>query len=94
MYNLIVDRGRALLKGNLWELRDIEFKIQKRKRFEKREYHKNITRKELDSRDLYMGIRKIKTEFQPTTYHFKYEGKIINLNERAEFAANYLQNVQ
>ena len=37
-----------------------------------------------------MGIRKIKSEYQPTTYHFKHEKRVIPQHERAEFAANQL----
>ena len=60
----------------------------------KRNYHKTITDKELDTRDMHLGIRKIKSEYQPVTYHFKDNGKNSKSEDRAEFAANHLQNNQ
>ena len=41
----------------------------------KRNYHKKTTDNELDTRDMHLGIRKIKSEYQPVTYHFKDNGK-------------------
>ena len=52
-----------------------------------KKYHEQITREELDSRDLHMGIRKIKTDYQPVTYHFKDGNENIRMDDRAEFAA-------
>ena len=74
LYKLIIERGRHLLNGDLQKVRDTDKLIQKQKRWEKQEYNKNITDKELDVRDMHLGIRKIKSEYQPVTYHFKDKG--------------------
>ena len=70
LYNLIIQRGQALLRGDLEGIKNIDKQIQKQKRYEKREYHKQITREELDVREFNMGIRKIKTDYSILTYHF------------------------
>ena len=59
-----------------------------------KEYHKRIADKDLDVRDMHLGINKIKTEYQPITYHFKDGKKNIKSEDRPEFAAEHLKNKQ
>ena len=78
LYKLIVERGRHLINGDLQQVKDTDKLIQKQKKWEKKEYHKRITDKDLDVRDLHLGINKIKTEYQPITYHFKEAERTLN----------------
>ena len=95
LYNLIIQRGQALLKGNLEEIKEIDNRIRKQKKLEKKEYQNQITRRDPDTRDLHLGIKRIKSEFQPCTYKFKHHSRhgTVKSSENAEYAAEYLQDV-
>ena len=69
---LVYQRGRRLMRGDLEKVKETDNLIRKRKRYEKKERQKHITRRDLDVRDRYLGIKQIKSAFQPVTYHFKH----------------------
>ena len=60
LMELIMERGRALKEGNWEEVRNTDNRIRKQKKHEKKEHHKHITRRDLDTRDRYLGIKQIK----------------------------------
>ena len=47
----------------------------------------------MDVRDRFLGIKQIKSEFQPVTYHFKHHkaNRRVKITENAEYAASVLE---
>jgi hypothetical protein len=77
------------------KIKETDNKTRKQNMFEKREYHKHMTRSELNVRDRYLGINQIKTDYQPVTYHFKHNSvnTTVKIKEHAGYAADYLPAV-
>ena len=57
--------------GHWEEVRETDKRIRAQTRHEKN-HQTYITGRELDTRDSYLGIKQIKEELQPSTYHFKH----------------------
>ena len=76
------------------EVIHLDNQIQKRKRAERKQYILNATHRDLDTRDRHLGIKHIKQEYQPKTYHFRgtlSSGEPITIHNRAEAAAQHLE---
>ena len=83
------------MAGDIEQVRATDQRIRKQRKHEKKEHQKHITRRDLDVRDRFLGIKQIKSEFQPITYHFKHHKhkQRVTITENAEYAAKYLQDV-
>jgi hypothetical protein len=65
---LVHERGRRLIRGDLEGVKETDQAIRKQKKREKKERQIHITRRDLDVRSRYLGIKQIKADFQPATY--------------------------
>ncbi len=89
-------RGRALERGEEEEYERLTKQIRKSKGKDKRDGVLKTITKELDVRERWAGIRRIKSKYQPQPYNRtdKYSGKHIHMKQRAERAADYLSQEQ
>ena len=66
--------------------------IRKNRKKEKKDYVRSTVSKQLDVRDRWLGIRRMRMEYTSTPYALKGEdGEYVPLDKKAETAANYLE---
>ena len=69
--------------------------IRRSKRNDWKNYTEQIVNNDLDVRDKWLGIKYPKKQHKPSLYEFaNRHGNVVNLNEKAEATADYLEQVQ
>ena len=92
---ILNERKRAIETQNAEQFEELTRQFKKQKRKDKTEQILETLDKDLDCRDQWLGIRRIKTEYKPNPYHRSTkDGKHIRAEERAEEAAKYLHKHQ
>ena len=84
------------LEGNEEKFDRLTKEFRKSKAKEKKEGIMETIKNELDVRDRWAGIRRIKGKYQPMPYarQEKYSGEHVHMSKRAEMAAQYLMREQ
>ncbi len=93
---ILEKRAIAIERGEEEEYDRLTKEFRKSKGKDKREGITKTIDKELDVKERWAGIRRIKGKYQPQPYNRtdKYMGKHVHMKERAEKAAEYLSQEQ
>ena len=92
---LLMQRGHAIDKGNLKAYESLNKRFRKNIQDNQIKTITNTLENSLDTRDKWLGIRQLKTEYQPNTYARRTrDGKHIPHAQRAQKAADYFSKEQ
>ena len=93
--DLIERRGKARKERKLEEFEQLTKDFRKQRKQDRKERVLGGLTKDLDIRDRWMGIRELKTKYNPIPFHNKdKEGKHIQWKDRAQRAAEHLSTQQ
>ena len=94
--DILEKRGEALERGEEENYDRLTKEFRKSKAKDKREGVIKTIAKELDIRERWAGIRRLKSKYQPQPYNRtdKHSGMHIHMKQRAEKAAEYLSKEQ
>jgi len=93
---LLQQRSRMVDEAeNIEKIKDINKQIHKQRRIEKREAALNMVRQDLDPRDRWAGLRRLKKQWVPNPYSLmNAQKKHVPRHDRAHVAALYLYETQ
>jgi len=92
---LLEERGRAAKHRKAEEFDRLTKAYRKSRKDDRKERVLEAIGKDLDLRDRWLGIRELKSKYNPTPYHNKdSEGKHVEWKDRAQKAAEYLSTQQ
>ena len=92
---LIEQRGQARKHRNIQEFTRLTKEFRKSRKEDKRQHILTTIGRDLDIRDRWLGIRELKSKYNPIPYHNKNEeGKHLAWTQRAQKASEYLSNQQ
>ena len=92
---ILMKRKKAIEHQNAEDFESLNQDFKKQKRRDRTEQILETLDKDLDCRDQWMGIKRLKEQYQPNPYHRKTkEGTHIKKEERAKEAAKYLSKEQ
>jgi len=93
--SIISERGKARKARNLEEFTRLTKEYKKSRQEDRKQKVLEAISKDLDLRSRWLGIKELKSKFNPTPYHNKNkEGEHTKLHERAQKAAEYLSREQ
>ena len=93
--SIISERGRARKTRNLEEFTKLSKEYKKSRQEDRKTQVLEAISKDLDLRSRWLGIKELKSKFNPTPYHNETrEGEHIKLHERAQKATEYLSREQ
>ena len=88
-------RQDAIQNRDPVQFEELTKQFRKQKKKDRTEEILNTLDKDLDTQDLWMGIRQLKNTYKPNPYHRKQQtGEHIHRKDRAEQAAQYLGTKQ
>ena len=87
-------RQEAMQQGNAERFDEFTKMFRKQRQLDKQKYTTSTMSKDLDIRDRWLGIRKLKEGYKPQPYHRTKHGKHVNMNSRAEANAEHLAKEQ
>jgi len=92
---ILEQRGNAARDKDTQKFMRLDKQFRKSKRNDKRDYILETIQKDLDIRDRWMGIKRLRSTYTPQPYHRTTgERKHIHGSQRAQEAANYLSQKQ
>ena len=94
-WGILRERGQALENKDAEEFARLSRELRKQKRKDKSERVLEALSKDLDIRDRWLGIRELKSKYNPTPYHNRTkQGEHVKWSDRAQKAAEYLSSHQ
>ena len=92
---LIEERGRAIKERNLAKFDNLSREFRKSRKQDRKDRVIEGLSKDLDLRERWLGIRELKSKYNPNPYHNKdKQGNHIQWKDRAEKAAEHLSTQQ
>ena len=94
-WGILRERGKAFENKDAEEFARLSRELRKQKRKDKSERVLEALSKDLDIRDRWLGIRELKSKYNPTPYHNRTkQGEHVKWSDRAQKAAEYLSSHQ